>query len=284
MICLHHKDFDGYTAAAVMHLLGLRKFMPIQYGLNEQEMFDACIPYEVVYIVDFNPPQSFLDMLYVAGKTVHLFDHHPATKALEIRRGTKVYNAGPNICGATLVWDNFYETRPKPELLVRAASYDSWDWVRTKDRKAVAWNSHVLANLSDPYIISHLAGCLDTNSESFFDGAEEALARDLAPARSAIERATRVTIGDRTFVAVNSPTPSIVNTARDLDSTLTQETMLIWCMLPTTEMVCSLRVAGMATDPIREFAESFGGGGHEGAAAFKVPLSVFASWTWHAAQ
>lgn len=262
-ICLYHAECtDGAgAAAAVAHKFPDAVCVPLKHG--------DPIPVDVsgadVYVVDFSFPAAVFKEIQKKAKAVHWYDHHKT--ALEIQRelggfGDLVMEES----GASLTWKKLFPDQELPAVLAYIKDKDLWQW-QLPDSRAINTALYEIPELMNPK---------DSIWADLFKKGESALAplkaegeRILKKEREDIEKACKRGFaidfhGHRAF-AVNW-TDNASNIGEHIYKTLGYEVALTF-YFDGKYWKCSLRSNRV---DVSELAQTYGGGGHPGAAGFRT--------------
>jgi oligoribonuclease NrnB/cAMP/cGMP phosphodiesterase (DHH superfamily) len=143
IICVHHKDSDGYISALVVKAAMLESnfnqaeisFVP--YNYYEEIDLENLKTADRLYLVDISlPTESMFELKQVLGKNMIWIDHHKSAIARMAKSGE--FFAGlqsTEEAACLLSWRYFYGVNRKAPLLVETINkYDNW-------RKDESWDS-----------------------------------------------------------------------------------------------------------------------------------------------
>lgn len=128
MICIHHDDMDGITAAAVVHKYYKSKnisceFRETTYG--KPFNFDELKGKDVV-IVDFSFKLKEMKLINSIAKSLTWIDHHvTAIKELQDLDIEKLVDIRKS--GCQLTWEYYFKTQKIPKSINLIGRYDIWD-------------------------------------------------------------------------------------------------------------------------------------------------------------
>lgn len=261
----HCPDGFGAALAAWMALGDTADYVPCLY--NEEI---PAVAGKHVYILDFSfEPEVTLEMSRQA-KSLVMLDHHKT--AYE-----KLHSLKPLCCGklhfdmghsgAVLAWHHFHPGKDVPYLLQCIQARDIWTWDVEGAKEFLRWLD------SQPRNFESWLGILN------FDERQLSEAKKLGTAMQAMhdsmceavfEGATPVTLAGETGLMLNA---SFFFT-NDVGSRMAEESGtfgLVW-RVDDKRVRCSLR--SVKPYNVRTIAEKFGGGGHDQAAAFELPIEA----------
>lgn len=278
MICLYHSaDLDGICSAAIViaALPGCRA-IGIDYG--QPVPWEAMIPGENVYLVDFSLPME--DMQRLSKRSLlHWIDHHKS--AIEAAEAAGFLASGGQLLDSTqaaceLTWAYVMHDTPMPVGVKLLGRYDVWDLNHNSDVLPYQYGMRSLSAASSP---------LDPQWWKVFDGNFEfnGFVRDRGRAILAYEDATNLKyadiahethICDLPAVAINR----LLCNSRTFDHAYHPERhalMLAYGFDGQQWKVSLYSDQGSSVD-VSEIARRFGGGGHAHAAGFRCDELPFA--------
>lgn len=257
LVIYHANCMDGLVAAwAVKMALGEVETLAADYG-------DA--PPDVrgrrVIIVDFSYPRETLEKMFIDAASLIVLDHHKT--AAEALAGLPYAVFDMTRSGASLAWDHFFLTAPRPWIIDYVEDRDLWRW-------ALPHSKEINAYLS---VIPKTMGMIDRIARG--------KSADLIALGETVLLAQRVYLDETKRQARmgvlkghTSPFVPIVNAGRYCHSELIGELAeghpfaVGWCQLADGEFLYSLRSRDGGED-VSAIAKKLGGGGHRNAARFK---------------
>lgn len=274
LVIYHGPCFDGFTAAWVarQHLPGA-EFLQADY--NSKDVPD--VTGRRVLIVDFTYPRETLLKLHDQAEHLIVLDHHKT--AAEDLQGLDFAEFDMDRSGAGMAWDHFNPGQPRPPLVAHVEDRDLWRFnlANTKSFHAALslggfdfdrWDFvHAVAQDKELYMdfLSRGDAVLQ-----YIETLAEALADRCAP--------LEIPYGDDVMLqvyAVDCPVQLVSETgntfvARDEHT----EDVFLGFRWDAEEghWVCSLR-SGPAGPDVGRIAKYYGGGGHQHAAGFRLPMS-----------
>lgn len=150
-VCIYHKsDFDGVISAVIVRKV-YQDIDLIGMDYNDPVMEDKILTYDMVVVVDFSLPLSFMEKMDTRGINTIWIDHHQ-TSIEEYEKSDHVYKnlftcLDDGFAACELTWRYFYPGKKKPVVVHLAGIYDTW---RKGERPAVlggysdAWRDVVL--------------------------------------------------------------------------------------------------------------------------------------------
>lgn len=285
-LCIHHADDDGFGAAWVC-----REFLrdQLRQGRRNQDGISAdhlgCefvatnhgqpvpdIEGKAVAIVDFSYKRDVMREICRNAKSVLVLDHHKTAEAELAGLQDEFANSGKPIeikfeqgkSGVLMAWEHFFPGRDTPTLIDYLDACDLWQLDRHDDLQKVQ-----AALRSHPYEFEQWdrwmtdEGVDQLRSEG---GAVrrfmEQMVDDLLKTRHEID------VAGEKVMAVNAP----LFLASEIASALAEQSEAGWgvCYFNNgDETTFSLRSRGDVD--VSEIAKTYGGGGHSGAAGFRMP-------------
>jgi len=141
MLCFHHNDADGRSAAAIVAKYikenfpsTKRRFVEVDYDIQDslQEEIDSIEPNEVVYIVDFHFKPEIMELICARTTRVFVYDHHKTTPEVSKNYPPNVVcilEPGSKYSGCELVWNSLYPAQEMPAAIKLIGDRDAWKWV-----------------------------------------------------------------------------------------------------------------------------------------------------------
>lgn len=287
-ICIYHGNCqDGFGAAwAVWKRFGdAVHYVPGFYGEPVGEYFGLH-----VVMVDFSYKRPIIDEVARQAKSLLILDHHKSAAedlagiqapfAMDWERHLgNVYQDGcegmsgkpyalfdMERSGAGLAWDFFHPDTPRPKLIQHIEDRDLWRF-RLKDTRAISGDL-----FSRPYDFAtydDMAALVESDPSVVISGGEaieRKLQKDVAELLGVMTR--RMVIG-----GVNVPVANLPYTmASEAAGKLAEGEPFAACYFDGAEVrTFSLRSRKDGMD-VSAIAKRYGGGGHAGAAGFRVPI------------
>lgn len=218
-----------------------------------------------------------IDKMEADGPRVICIDHHETAmrkqEELAVFCDETYIRQGPALSGATLVWhyfnERFNQQRPMPELLRYIADQDIWEWklpdseeinaaLNTLEGHADSMEEELRTSLEDEAAWHERRRSQGSAIVSMVD----------AEVKKAAWHALDVPIGDFVLRVLNSANFSselgnyLCNSSDDKPNAVA----LIYSIQEDWRVRCSLRSIPGGKMNARQFAERFGGGGHDNAA------------------
>ena len=295
MICIYHNaDIDGFMSAAIVKL----KYPDVY--LRGWNYYDP-IPDEVwimgdIIMVDVSFPPEVMLQLQQSGNDFIWIDHHISSISKNVSFNVEKGGNYPmdiegirniDYAACELTWKYFFENKPMPELVRQLGRYDCWGHVGTNEEEAIFQFQYgarsYIHNVKEAY--AFLKDSLNNeNSEletlALFHQAGFYIYRYLCEdAKWAYEHRH-----DVVFDISNMDKPLKAKFAFIGKAGLNPKAMQIHFEKDgyTGAASYNINVNGMVKVTLYSdivncamIANSFGGGGHEGAAGFTIPLSDF---------
>jgi hypothetical protein len=269
VLVLYHADCpDGFAAAlaAWLRFGAAARYLPCDYGRPAPAVDGAH-----VYILDFSFDPQVLQTMARSAASITLLDHHASARS----RLAGLTLACPHCLhvdlsrsGAVLAWRHFHPERPLPRLYRMVQARDLWRWDEPQARDFLAWLDTL------PWEFERWAQVLAWRPEQLeeaiaqgatmnvkFDALCQAIAREAVPVRLAGESGLMV-----------SAPAAFASDVGHLLACRSGTFGLVWRTTREARVKCSLR--SVAPYSVRALAEPLGGGGHDQAAAFQLPLEA----------
>jgi oligoribonuclease NrnB/cAMP/cGMP phosphodiesterase (DHH superfamily) len=271
LIIYHESCVDGWLAAYLM-FRSRKEFFPndettmlsAQYGDDP-----PCFPPGAnVYILDFSYPRDVMvDINARAGKVVVLDHHKTAEKEC---KGLDFCTFDMTKSGAMLTWEylvgegylpDIPGTRLNPNFIVQyVQDRDLWEW-KLPDSKEVN-----AALRSYRYSIEDWDKLIHTSKEWLISEGRALLRYRSQMVETHVNRAKEIELAGHKILAVCCTTDIVSEVAGELAKN--RDFGVCYFDIPGYR-VYSLRSRG--DFDVAEFAKKFGGGGHKGAAGFRLP-------------
>lgn len=267
LVIYHHNCADGFSAAWCFHHAystgGARPypdFVPGRYGYPAPDCTGRH-----VYLVDFSYKRPVVEQMLQQALSVTLIDHHKT--ALEDLAGLPGLNQYTDLerSGATLAWDYLFPGQPRPLLLGHVEDRDLWRFQLGGTRQISAhmfsldysfdiWDKLMAADAHDLVAMTAQGAAIERKHR-----------KDVAELVKTCRR--RITIGAHQVWAASLPHTM----ASDAGEAMCQGEPFAAVYWDTAEhRQFSLRSRDGGLD-VSEIAATYGGGGHQHAAGFRVP-------------
>lgn len=282
-LCIYHGGCtDGVAAAwAIWKKFPTWKFYPGVY--QKEPPYDLIAGAEEVVFVDFSYKQNVMRKVAKAGKRLTVLDHHKTARDDLIPLFEEgVIDAGEfdmGRCGALMAWDYYHDASARPPLLMKVDAQDRF----TPDRDAatiMALRSY--AHKPDDDTVTAWQRLMIWWDWLMTDEGFNALSSDgqaihryyRARVEETKPHAAPVDIGEYKGVpVVNAPFYLASDVAGELAVNAPDGIAAVWWLNKDGSVTFSLRSRGEVD--VGKLATSFGGGGHPGAAGFRMD-SLFA--------
>jgi oligoribonuclease NrnB/cAMP/cGMP phosphodiesterase (DHH superfamily) len=267
-ICIYHGNCaDGMSAAAVVAWkLGADNvdFHPGFYGEDPPD-----VKGRTVYVVDFSyPREQTVEMAKQAEKIIILDHHKTAEKNLVDLPDNVEAEFDMNRSGAMMAWDYFYPGEKPPRVLEHVQDRDLWRFKLENTREIQA------ALFSYPYDIELWCGLVltDEHIDQLIQDGVAINRKHLKDVHELIDVGTHeIELAGYTVPALNVPYMH----SSEAGSKLAIDKPFAACyFVNENEVYVSLRSTDEGVD-VSEVAESYGGGGHKKAAAFRMSRTDF---------
>lgn len=284
VLVFFHGDNDGFAAASIA-----QKFLDSRSGWRTEDVlyipvqYDQPFPMELVnqdvqvYVLDFSWPRVVMDEVATKAKKLVVLDHHK-TAQVELA-GAPYATFDMTKSGNVLAWEFFYPNKPVPEFDLLVQDRDLWTKLygdRTESLSSFIWGVIQLA--TTPAKVSDLLYRLhDIRSSQTY--LEKVISLGMPRLEVRATQLEKYKADEYWFVVqteygiakVANVIENISNAAEvmytdqstESDFTMTYE-------VKSTTVKFSLR---SPTIDVSVIAKALGGGGHEAAAGFIVPLA-----------
>lgn len=263
-ICLYHAEcMDGAAAAAVVrHRYPTTRCIPVKHG-DALNLDSLHLDGAVVFIVDFSFKPEILRAIQARAATLHWFDHHQTALAIQSAVSFGVLDL--NESGASLTWKQLFPNEAIPPVIAYVRDKDIWQW-KLADSRAINTGLANLENILDPTdpAWGNLFSKREIDLQPLKHAGETILAYDRKKMILACKNAFEVDFYGHRALALNwSDEASLIGEYiyRDLGYALA---MLF--KFDGKGWKFSLRSDKV---DVAKLAETYGGGGHPGAAGFK---------------
>jgi len=284
IVCMYHcVDLDGQCSAAILHMAFPEvELIPWTYGMKiPWEKFDN----KVVYILDLSlPTLDDWEKLVKIAKDVVWIDHHKT--AIELVKGTKFddlkgFRSIGNDAACYLTWIYLHPGEVPPKFVKLLSLYDLWAWKkRDKDEQEKILNFQYALRAMDTEPDSPLWKRLLREDERYyiFYGKGKAI-RDYEKkqnARKAKNAFVTEIRGHKVLALVGAhgslTFDSVINDYPECKGVMTlNHRGNGWTVSLYSE-------GGLCCGDI---ARTYKGGGHSGAAGFKVSTLRVLEWLWY---
>lgn len=277
LVCYHSNCTDGFTAAlcAYMRYKDNADYFPVQYGKDyDINLFKD----KEIYILDFSFKREICEQIHEVAKSLLILDHHATARdALE---GLPYAKFDMTKSGALLAWE-YFRNLPSEEpkhwifshkcstFIKHVCNYDLWNH---SDPNTMFFNKFIRSHEFDFENWLKLLEATELDHwHARFIGEGKAIDRY---AKQQVK--ANVSYSSKCLIAGHEG--KIVNCSAVFSSEvgheITKETGTYgatYCIMKDGNVVVSLRSVGEYK--VNEIAKLFGGGGHDNAAGFTVPLS-----------
>lgn len=259
-LCIYHANcIDGFAAAWVVRKAfhGVVDFHPGIYGEPPPDVRGR-----EVFLVDFSYKRQILLQMIEAAASVTILDHHATAEAdlAELPGAITVFDM--DRCGAMLTWRFFFINEAPPRLLMHIQDRDLWRFNLQGSREITA------GLYSHPFDFGLWDDFMRPDAIPFLNSDGEAIirqqAKDLASMLPVLTR--RMNISGFNVPAANLPWMYASEAGHILAD---GEPFAATYFDTPLGRTFSLRSARNGRD-VSKIAERFGGGGHKGAAGFRL--------------
>ncbi len=124
ILCFYHANCtDGAASAAVIH----KKYPQAElYPLSHGDEIPVEVKDKTVFIVDFSFNEAILKKFKSEAKEVFWYDHHKTIVPIQKALGWGVVDLGES--GATLTWKQEFPGQAVPKILQYVKDKDIWEW------------------------------------------------------------------------------------------------------------------------------------------------------------
>lgn len=277
IVIYHSGCADGFCAAWLLwRQFPDAEFVPANYGDAPPDVTGKWC-----YVVDFSYPRDVLESMQCKAAMLVVLDHHKtAQSALE---GLPYCRFDMKKSGARLTWE-YIQTSIKGERVTECGEQPPWLVAYTEDRDLWKWDlsesREVNACLRSYGFDFELWNTFEDESNicSFIAGGAAILRDQALTVKAKVEQSNVVTVEGVDFRRwkVANATTLISETAGEL----AKETMVgcCWFEMADGSRVYSLRTVAESNVDCSAIAKHFGGGGHPGAAGFKLAAGSPHPW------
>jgi uncharacterized protein len=268
VVLYHGQCPDGFGAAfaAWLKFGPSADYIPCNHGDAPPDVTG-----KAVYILDFSYAPGIMAQLDGQARQLVMLDHHKsaadALEGFQCRCGQIHFDLGKS--GARLAWEYFHPEVAVPELIALIEDRDLWNW-------AYPHTEHYLAVLDTlPYDFNAWLAALNMGSgarDRFVERGQVMHDKFMSICGKLAQGAMPVTVNGIEGLMVNAPNEFCSHVGSMLASR-SGTFGLVWNLASADTVKVSLR--SLAPAEILMMAQSFGGGGHPQAAAFRLPVSRF---------
>jgi uncharacterized protein len=265
-LCIYHGGCDDGFGAAWVVRRALEGAVEFHYGIYQTEPPDCSG--RTVYLVDFSYKRPVMQRLIAEAKSVTVLDHHKSAAedlaGLLNAPGGALGQFDMDRSGAAMAWDWFYPNQPRPWLIEYIQDRDLWR-KQLPDGDAV-----IMALRSYPQEFDVWQRIADAGPSALI-AEGKAIHRYYRTIVEALKaNAVRASIGGIDVPVVNAP----YHFASEVAGELAEGEPFAGCYWNHAHgTTYSLRSREGGTD-VSEIAKLYGGGGHRGAAGFKVAVPL----------
>lgn len=249
---------DGFTAAwAAWKALGDEaNYVACEYGSNPDDRVKRSLEGASVWMIDYSCDRDWMiSAADVANEFVVLDHHESARRRMEDLEFCR-FNMDKS--GARMAWEHFHSEEP-PALIKYVEDRDLWNW-DLPDSEAVN-----AAIASRPFDFDTWTELENTPLESLIEEGRAILRRSERLVEMICENVHRIEIGGYDVPAANTPV-----LRSEVAGQLSEgEPFGVAWSFDGESWRFSLRKRGSDVD-LSQLAESYGGGGHEAAAGFRI--------------
>ena len=268
-LCIYHGNCaDGFGAAWVVrtYFKGEVDFHPGVYGQEPPDVAGRD-----VIMVDFSYKRPVLMEMAQAANTILILDHHKTAaedlagfpQAVELPGEKIAAIFDMDRSGATIAWDYFFSSRPRPKLLNHIEDRDLWLFKLEGTREIQA------SVFSYPYDFDIWDGLMGVDPRSLVNegvAIERKHHKDIAELVGVTKRFMR--IGGHYVPVANLP----YTLTSDAGHLMADGYDFAACYWDTPDgRIFSLRSRPDGAD-VSAIAKAYGGGGHKNAAGFRMPI------------
>lgn len=276
IVIYHSGCADGFCAAWLLwRQFPDAKFVPANYGDVPPDVTGT-----ICYVVDFSYPRDVLEEMNSKAEMLVVLDHHKTAQA-ELD-GLPYCRFDMKKSGSRLTWE-YIQTSIKSERVTQCGEQPPWLVAYTEDRDLWRWELDQSREVN---------ACLRSYGFDFevWNKLNEGYVFDLAMQGAAILRDQSLTVKAKaeqahivTVLGVDHPRWKVANATTLISETageLAKETMVgcCWFEMADGSRVYSLRTIAESNVDCSAMAKNFGGGGHPGAAGFKLSAGVLHPW------
>lgn len=270
-LCIYHANCpDGFASAwIVQRRYPNAEFIPAHYGDSIPEDLED----RNVLLVDFRYKAPQVVEISKVAASLTILDHHKtAIEDLRELYEAKVFDGilDSSKSGAMLTWEWFHPVDRCPDLIKYVQDRDLGAWKLPYSKEISAWiYSHPFQFQTWGYIENSLR-------EKFYDVVDlgaAILCYQQKLIDIAVSQAAEMIIAGYVVPVTHSTC-----LFSEIAGTLAKDQPFAACYFLRGNIVqFSLRSTPDGVD-VSEVAKSFGGGGHEHAAGFEIPLQTFTQW------
>ncbi|MEX3983857.1 DHHA1 domain-containing protein [Paraburkholderia sp. EG287A] len=269
LIIYHAECPDGFGAAyAAWRKWGEKaEYVPAEHG-SYQTLDELEVDNRLVYILDFSFPRATLDEMAKRARSVIILDHHKTAKELLAGFPNAVFDMHKS--GARLAWEHFHPTEPLPRMLECIEDRDLWAWRLPDAANALSY----LDTLPHDFEVWDRAARCTPQAWATLVEQGELMQRKFMWVVSTVARAAEPVC----FCGVHGHKVELGAAsgllASDVGHAVYEKSgtfAMLWS-IGGGKLKVSLR-SKPGIDAAK-MAEQFGGGGHAGAAAFRLTLGT----------
>lgn len=263
IICLYHAECtDGAgAAAAVAYKYPQAECVPMKHG----EPVTVDVTGAIVYVVDFSFPVEVFKKIIASAKEVHWYDHHKTALEIQAALGG-IGDLVLEESGASLTWKKLFPDKSVPPIIAYIRDKDLWLW-QLPGSRAISTSMYDIPevmNPKDPLWADLLNRSGEGLNELRIDG-EKSLKRQRLEIEKGCKRGFEINFHGHRAFAVNW-TSEASSIGEYIYKDLGYEVAITF-YYDGKFWKCSLR--SNCVD-VSELAQKYGGGGHSGAAGFRV--------------
>lgn len=268
VVLYHGNCLDGSGAAWVAwkKFKDRASYIPVQHGAQIPEGLEK----KDLYFIDFCYPKEVMDTLRKANKKIVIIDHHESHE--KVIKSFKEHLYDTNRSGSVLAWQYFYPTKRIPRLLHHVEDSDLWTFtipytkeilaaLRLRETNPVSWN-RITREIENVKL-----------RKKYIEQGKIVLAHENNLIQNLSNQADMVRFEGHKAYVVNSP--FFISEVGDLLVKRHPPIAIIWHM-QKGKIKIGLRTDG--TVNAAKIAAKYNGGGHKGAAAFRLKATEKFPW------
>lgn len=270
-ICIYHGPgcLDGFASAWVMNCFAKLTGMEVEFVVGIYQTPPPDVTGKNVILLDFSYKRDVLLEMVSKANSITIIDHHKtAEEDLKDLPLNVECHFDMERSGAMMTWNHFFPDIFPPMIIKHIQDRDLWkfDLADTKEITAALFSYPLDFEVWDYLIDSKPLDHLYSEGEALLRAQEknvESLIKNLA---------YRTTIAGYDVPIINVPAMF----ASDVGAIMSkgEPFAVSYFDLPGGERIYSLRSQPDGVD-VSEIAKQFSGGGHRGAAGFKVTLNPY---------
>lgn len=263
-VIYHANCVDGATAAWAVgqrfqHTSDALEYIPAKYGDAPPEVTAE----DDVYIVDFSYPREVLLEMHKAAGSLSVFDHHKTAQAALEGLSFCIFDMDRS--GAGLAWDIMHPRKSRPWIIDYVEDRDLWRFKLPESREANAFLQATVRTVEDVQTARNTGRHDATQIGGYLIKAQQAYVDQVKP------HARMSLLDVYTVPVVNAGSYCVSDLVGELAEG--HSFAAAWVEAEDGNILYSLRSREGGVD-VSTIAKAFGGGGHRGAAGFKVPTKV----------